>query len=193
MPPLYQDPLSAVPGAWRWTDLARSLVEVACEPWAVALIALAVFSWLEAEVKGVLKVFLPLALALLAAGGVAVLARAVGGTPRPVGGTGHALAATLRRAFPSGQAAAVATFAVYAALAYGRRALPAVVPAALAGAAHVLAGPHWAAEAAGGGTLGIAAGAVAYALALRLAPGGHLSRLRGRGGAPERPPGPGSP
>jgi hypothetical protein len=193
MPPLYQDPLSAVPGAWRWIDLARALVEVACEPWAVALVALAVFSYLEAEVKGVLKVFLPLALALLAAGVLALAARAVGGMPRPVEGAGHAVAAMLRRAFPTGQAAAVAAFATYTALVYGRRAVLAVVPAGLVGLAHALAGPHWVADLAGGGTLGVAAGAVAYVAAVRISPGGHLARRRGRRHGPAAPAGRGSP
>jgi hypothetical protein len=56
--------------------LVRALVEVSCEGWALALVALAVFSFFESEVKGVLKVFLPLGVALLAAGAVALLARA---------------------------------------------------------------------------------------------------------------------
>ncbi len=190
MPPLYQDPLSAVPGAWRWIDLLRALVEVSCEGWAVALLALAVFSFLESEVKGVLKVFLPLAFALLAAGAIALLARALGGLPRPVGAA-HALAPMLRRAFPSAQAAAVAVFATYSALVYGRRAAL-VVPAAVAVAlAHSLAGAHWPADLAGGGTVGVLLGAAAYALTLRLAPGGHVARLRRRG-APS-PAGPSSP
>ena len=193
MPPLYQDPLSAVPGAWRWIDLARALVEVSCEAWAIALVALAVYSFLEAEVKGVLKTFLPLALALIAAAVLALLARTVGGMPRPVGAAGHAVGALLRRAFPTGQASAVAVFASYTALVYGRRALALVALAAVAGLAHALAGPHWIADLVGGGVLGIAVGAAAYALTLRLAPEGHVAGRRPRR-RPEAPAaGPGSP
>ena len=100
MPPLYQDPLSAVPGAWRWVDLARALVEVSTEAWALAVLALAIYSFLEVEVRGVLKVFLPLALALSAAALAALTVRVLGGLPRPVEG-GLAVGALLRRAFPS--------------------------------------------------------------------------------------------
>ena len=91
MPPLYQDPLSAVPGAWRWLDLVRAIAEVSCEAWALALLALAVYSFLETEVKGVLKAFLPLGLALVAAGGLALLVRALGGLPRPAEGVANAV------------------------------------------------------------------------------------------------------
>jgi membrane-associated phospholipid phosphatase len=180
MPPLYQDPLSAVPGAWRWLDLARALVEVSCEGWALALLALAVYSFLEAEVKGVLKAFLPLGLALLAAGAIALLARTLGGMPRPVEGTGHAVAALLRRAFPSAQVSAVAVFATYTALVYGRRGLPVAAVAAALGVAHGLAGAHWAADLAGGGIVGVALGVAAYALTLRVSPDGHVARCRPR-------------
>jgi membrane-associated phospholipid phosphatase len=193
MPPLYQDPLSAVPGAWRWIDLVRAVVEVSTEPWAVAVIALAIFSFLELEVRGVLKVFLPLSVALCAASLFALAARSLGGMPRPVEGQGLGVGSLLRRAFPSGQAAAVAVFAAYGLLVYGRRALAAVVPAVLVGLAHALAGPHWGADLAGGGLLGLALGVAAYALTVRAVPGGHVATRR-----PGRSPGaassnPGSP
>jgi membrane-associated phospholipid phosphatase len=193
MPPLYQDPLSAVPGAWRWLDLVRALVEVPCEGWALALVALAVYSFLESEVKGVLKAFLPLGLALVAAGVAALLARKLGGVPRPLEGAGHAVAPLLRRAFPSGQSAAVAVFATYTALVYGRRAAPVVLAAALLGLAHALGGPHWVADLAGGGALGLVLGAAACAVTLRVAPGGHVAALRARRGQAPSPAGPGSP
>ncbi|HEX9243381.1 MAG TPA: phosphatase PAP2 family protein [Anaeromyxobacter sp.] len=193
MPPLYQDPLSAVPGAWRWIDLARALVEVSTEAWAIAVIALAVYSFLEVEVRGVLKVFLPLAVALGAATLFALAARSVGGLPHPVEGAGLALGPLLRRAFPSGQAAAVAVFATYSALVYGRRAIAAVVLAVLVGLAHVLAGPHWGAGLAGGGVLGVALGASAWALTIRAVPGGHVATRRPRRSPGATPTGPGSP
>ncbi len=194
MPPIYQDPLSAVPGAeWRWLDLARALAEVSCEGWALALIALAVYSFLEDDVKAVLKVFLPLALALAAAGAVALLARALGGVPRPLEGAGHVVAPLLRRAFPSGQGAAVAVFATYTALVYGRRALPAVVAAVLVGVARALGAPHWAADLGGGALAGVLLALVAYAITLRLVPRGHLARLRERRSGDPAAAGRGSP
>jgi membrane-associated phospholipid phosphatase len=177
VPPLYQDPLSAVPGAWSLGDVFRALVEVACQAWAVALIALAVYSFLERDVKGVLKAIAPLAIALAAAGGLALAARAVGGVPRPLAGAGP-LGALLRRAFPSEQSAAVAVFATYTALVYGRRALPVVFAALAAGLARALGGPHWALDVAAGGVAGAAIAAAAYGAALRLLPRGHLAALR---------------
>jgi hypothetical protein len=178
VPPLYQDPLSAVPGAaWSLADIARALVEVACEAWALLLIALAVYSFLERDVKGVLKAVAPLALALLGAAALALVARALGGVPRPLAG-GPPLAALLRRAFPSEQAAAVAVFVTYTSLAYGRRALPAVVAAAAAGVLHALGRPHWAVELAAGGSAGVLIAAAVYVATLRMLPRGHVATLR---------------
>ena len=185
MPPLYQDPLTAVPGAWRWVDLLRALIEVSTEAWALALVALAVYSFLEREVKGVLKVFLPLSLALVAAAAFALAARALGGLPRPAGAAGHSLVPLLRRAFPTAQSAAVVVFATYSALVYGRRGLVVAVPAAALCVVHALAGPHPFAEFAGGAVAGLALGAAAYSLTLRLSPGGHVAHRRDR-----RQPGP---
>jgi membrane-associated phospholipid phosphatase len=181
MPPLYvQDPLAAVERGmgWRWMDLPVALADAASEAWVVALIALALFAWLEREVKDVVKVFLPLALALLAAGGLALLARILGAVPRPVGGAGRGLAPLLAHAFPTGQVAAVAVFATYALLAYGGRARPALLLAFVVATARVVVGPHWAADLAGGGLAGAVIGAAAYGTVLRLAPAGHLARLR---------------
>jgi membrane-associated phospholipid phosphatase len=181
MPPLYQDPLSAVPGAeWRWIDLSRALVEVSCEAWALALIALAVYSFLERDVKDVLKAFFPLALALAAAGALALVARAVGGVPRPLDGAGHALGPLLRRAFPSSQAAAVTVFATYTALVYRRRAVPVVVVATAVALARALGRPYWAADLAAGGIAGLLLAVGAYAATLKLLPRGHVAELRER-------------
>ena len=193
MPPLYQDPLSAVPGAWRWLDLVRALVEVSTEPWAVAVLALAILSFLEVEVRGVLKSFLPLALALGVAALVALAARSLGGMPRPVEAGGLTLGALLRRAFPSGQSSAVAVFASYCALVYGRRAMPAVVPAVLVGFGRALAGPHGGADVAGGAVLGAALGAAAYALTIRAVPAGQVATRRHDRTGRTAPGNPGSP
>jgi membrane-associated phospholipid phosphatase len=156
-----------------------ALADVASEPWVVALIALALFAWLEFEVKDVVKAFLPLGVALLAAGGVALAARALGAVPRPVGEGGPGTASLLLwHAFPTAKVGAVAAFATYASLAYGRRARAALVLAAAVAVARAVSGTHWLADLAGGAGAGAALGAGVYAAALRLWPRGHLARLR---------------
>lgn len=186
------DPLAAVErgAGWRWLDLPVALADAASEAWVVALIALALFAWLEREVKDVVKVFVPLALALAAAGSLAVGARLLGGVPRPVGGGGRGLAPLLSHAFPTGQVAAVAAFATYALLAYGRRARPALLLALAVATARVVLGAHWAADLLAGGVVGVVLGAAAYGAVLRLAPEGHLARLRAARRAPPSATGP---
>ncbi len=181
MPPLYaQDPLSALHRGleWRWLDLPFAVMEVAGQGWALALIALAFYSWFEHEVKDVLKAFLPLALALAAAGALAVVARVLGAVPRPVGGAGQGVVPLLHHAFPSGQVAAAAVFATYSLLAYGRRARATLLLALAVAAARALSGPHGPLALVAGGIAGVALGALAYRAAVRVSPGGHLARLR---------------
>lgn len=181
MPPLHaQGPLAAVErgAAWSWLDLPVTLAQVAGEGWVVALIALALFAWLEREVKDVMKVFLPLALALAAAAVVVALARPLGAVPRPPGGAGWGVTSLLGRAFPTGEGGAAAAFAAYALLAYGWRARAALLLALAVATARVSEGAHWAADLAGWGVAGAALGAAAYASALRFFPRGHLARLR---------------
>lgn len=183
MPPLSaQDALSAVQraGGWRWLDVPVALADAAGEPWVVALVALALFAWLEHEVKDVVKAFLPLAAALATAVGLALAARTFGEVPRPVGEGGTGAAGLLVRAFPSARVAVVAAFATYALLAYGRRARAALVLAAGVAAGSAAAGAHWVAVLAGGGSAGVALGAAAWAGTVRIWPGGHLARLRAR-------------
>jgi membrane-associated phospholipid phosphatase len=194
MPPVYQDPLAVVARAqWRWLDVARALLEVSCEPWALALVALALYSFFERDVKGVFKALVPLALALAATAALALVARVLGGVPRPLDGARHARGPVLARVFPSGQAAAVAAFVAYTALAYGRRAAPAVAVAAAAGVVRALGAAQWATDLLAGSLAGTALGAGAYLGAIRLLPDGHLERLRRRrrdAHAPEPPSGP---
>jgi hypothetical protein len=189
MPPLSaQDALSAVQrgAGWRWLDLPVAIADVASEPWVLALIALALFAWLEYEVKDVVKAFLPLGGALLAAAAVAFAARALGAVPRPVGDGGPGSASLLLwRAFPASNVAAVAAFAAYALLAYGWRARVALVLGGAVAVARALSGPHWIAHLVVGAAAGAVLAAAAYRIALRLWPDGHLARLRG---ARRRPP-----
>jgi membrane-associated phospholipid phosphatase len=179
MPPLFaQDPLDALHLATqhRWLDVAVTAVAVACEPWAVALLALAFFSYLEREVPAVLKAVLPLAVALAAGGVLVLVGRATWAAPR-LAGSGQGLA-LLRHVLPGRQALAVGSLVAYSLLAYGRRGAPALVLAALGAAARILAGPHWAADLSGGGLAGAALAAAAYLATARLFPDGHLARAR---------------
>ncbi len=189
MPPLSaQDALSAVQrgAGWRWLDVPVAIADVASEPWVVALLALALFAWLEYEVRDVVKAFLPLGVALLAAAAVAFAARALGAVPRPVGEGGPGSASLLLwRAFPASNVAAVAAFGAYALLAYGWRARVALVLGSAVAVARALSGPHWVAHLLGGAAAGAVLGIAVYGIALRLWPGGHLARLRG---ARRRPP-----
>lgn len=181
MPPLYpQDPLSAVQhgGAWRWLDVPIALADVASEVWVLALVALALYAWLEREVRDVVEVFVPLAAALAAAAGLALLARALGAVPRPVAGDEPRAAGLLLRAVASGQVAGVAVFAGYSLLAYGRRARPALLFALVFAAARAVAGPHWAPNLAAGGALGAALAGAAWVGGTLLFPRGRLARLR---------------
>jgi len=178
MPPLYaQDPFSAVHQALhaRWLDLPMAAVSVATEGWVLALVALAVYSWIERDVPSVLGVFVPLALALLLGGAGAHLLRALSSAPRPVAQGG--LAAW--RVAPSAAALATACFAAYTAAAYGRRGALAlsVVPLGALAAAHAAGG--WAAGVALGWALGAALGVGAWGVALRVRPDGRLAAVRG--------------
>lgn len=179
MPPLLaQDPLDALQrsGQLAWPEVVALVVAVACEPWALAVIALALYSWLEREVPAVLEAVIPLALALLAGEALAGAGRAAWTAPRLAeAGPG---AAPLLRLLLGGHAVALGTFVGYSLLAYGRRAAPVLGLAALATAGRIWAGPHWLGDLAGGGLAGAALGAAAYLTTLRLFPAGHLATAR---------------
>lgn len=184
MPPLYaQDPLAAVQRGldWRWLDVPYAIAGGATEPWVVALLALALYAWLEHEVRHVLAAFLPLVLAMAVAGGLALAARALGAAPRPVGGAAAEAGTILRSSLSGANVAVAATFAAYSLLAYGRRAWVSLVVALVAAASRA-AGGAGGVDLAGGGVMGLVAGASSYAAAIRLLPGGHLARLRARRG-----------
>ena len=195
MPPLYaQDPLGAANAALqsRALDLPTAALLVACEPWMLVLVALALYSWLDGEVRGALKAFAPAAVAILAAVAVALVARAAGAAPRPLEASG--VAPLLRAAFPAPHAAGVSALAVFSLLAYGRRSLPVLALAAVCAGLRVRAGAHWPFDLAAGGMLGASCATVCYALALRSFPAGHLAALRRgrlRRGAPGEPSGDG--
>lgn len=179
MPPfLPQPPLDAAgaAGVHRFLDVALAAVAVACEPWALALVAVALYSWLEREVRGVVAAAAPLVAALLAGSGLAFVAHAAWAAPRAVGAEG--LAPVLHDLLPGAQILALATFVTYTLLVYRWRGLPVLLLAAAGVAARVHAGPRWGPDLAGGGLVGALLAVAAYALTLRAFPRGHLAARR---------------
>jgi hypothetical protein len=180
MPPLYaQDPLEALHLATqhRWLDVVLTAIAVACEPLTVAFLALALYSFLEREVSAVVEAVLPLVAALAAGVGLAAAARVAWAAPR-LAESGQGMGILLRHVLPGGQSVALGSLVGYSLLVYGRRGAPALGLAVLGVGARVLAGPHWAANLAGGGLAGAALGAVAYLAVLRAFPDGHVARAR---------------
>jgi len=188
VPPLIaHDPLgaAAVAGQPHWAVLLVATLHVAGEPWALALLALAAYSWLEREVRGVVEVVVPLALALALGGAGVEVARIAAAAPRPAGAAG--LAPLVRHLFPGPHVLALAAFAGYSLLVYRRRAVAPLVLAALA--ALGAAGRYGGGALVAGITAGLALASLAYALAVRLARRGVLAaRFRGRGSADAGPP-----
>lgn len=183
MPPfLANDPVAAARGAEAtWVAVLAAVLQVASEGWALALVALALYSWLERDVPAVVKAFLPALGAIAAAHAVGALLQLVSGAPRPVGGPATGPLELLRQVgLPSGQVLAVAAFAAYSLAVYRRRALAALALALLACAAAVAAGTRWPLVAAGAG-LGALLGVAAWTAVLRAFPRGHLARLRASG------------
>ncbi len=185
MPPLYaHDPFLALHRALqsRWLDVPMAAASVACEGWVVWLVALAALSWLEEDVRGVVRAFVPLVVALALQAALVSALKGVWLTPRPLDLYGPSIVRSVLPAhgpsFPSGHAATAALLAAYAALAYGRRAAPLWLLALAVGVSRVYVGAHFVVDVAGGWALGALLGIAAYAAVLRLAPGGHLAALR---------------
>ncbi len=185
MPPAYaHDPFLALHQAVRapWLDWAMVALSVACTGWAVALVALAILSWLERDLRGLARSYLPLAAALGAQAAAVQAIKLAVAAPRPIEVFGPAvvrqLLPTEGAAFPSGHAAAAALLASYATLVYGRRAAPLWALAFLGGLSRIYVGAHFALDVVGGWALGAAVGVALYAAVLGIAPGGHLALLR---------------
>jgi len=186
VPPLYaHDPFLALHQAMqsRWLDLPAALLSTACEGWALALLGLVTFGWLERHGKKLAAAFLPLALALVASGALVQEVKDLVATPRPLSIYGPeqvrvGLEPLYMFGFPSGHSSAVGTFAAYAALVYGRRVRWVIALMVLGGLSRVYVGAHWVADVVGGWALGALLGILAYALAVWASPGGHLAVLR---------------
>jgi membrane-associated phospholipid phosphatase len=171
MPPVVaQDPFVAVHQALhaRWLDVPMAILGVLFEAWVLALVALALYSWLERDVAGVLRSFAPLATALAVGAVLVLVLRQAWAAPHPVGSARGVAAALAPVLHPSGQAAHAATFAAYTIRRYGRRGLFAVAFPVLAAASRIYAGPDWPLDLAFGLVLGTALGVGGWWLARRL-------------------------
>jgi hypothetical protein len=168
MPPLYaHDPLDALQRATPpvWLLAPATALSVACEFWALSLVALAVYAWMERDVPAVLRVFLPLALSLAVGIGVVALGSRLGG-----------LAGWGVRAIPSGHALWGATFAAYTFRVYGTRVgvVAALLPLA-GGLSRIYLGSNGVPSVSAGWIIGGLLGILAHQVRARLAGG----RLRG--------------
>lgn len=194
MPPYAHDAFTAAHQALqsRWLDAVVAALAVACDPWVLALIALAAFSWLERDVPSVLKAYAPLVLALVITGAVGLAVRAIWWVPRPLGPDAPSLfreagESLLRSSTSGGQALATAMVAAYALGVYGRRAWALLALPLAGGLVRVHAGTHWFFDVLGGWVIGAAVGALTLVVAIRIRPRGHLARLRaGRSGVRAR-------
>jgi membrane-associated phospholipid phosphatase len=175
MPPvLSQDPFEAVHRAVqaRWLDVPMAILSALADGWVLALVALAIYAWLEPDLGAVARAYLPLAAALAVAAGAVFALRTAWTAPRPAGTAAAPglLDPVLRHGFPGGQALYAATFAAYTVRRYRRGGLFALAFPLAAGVARVYAGPAWPVEIAGGFAAGTALGLSAGWAAARLAP-----------------------
>jgi hypothetical protein len=180
MPPfLPQASLDALgaSGAPRWLEVALAAVAVACEPWALVLLGLALYSWLEREVRGVVAATAPLGAALLAGSGLAGAAHAAWAAPRAAG-AGEGLAPVLHDLLPGARILALATFVAWSLVVYRWRGFPALLLGVVGVAARVHAGPRWAPDVAAGAAGGLVLAVAVSGVTARMFPEGHLARRR---------------
>lgn len=164
-----------------WLDLPFAALSRACEGWALAAIAAATFLWLERDARRALVPLGVFWVALAASGGLVQQLKELFATPRPLAVFGPervrvSLEPLLTLGFPSGHSSAVATFATFTALAYGRRAAWVWVFMLLGGLSRIYVGAHWGLDVAGGWALGALLGSGAYLLARRAWPAAFPGR-----------------
>lgn len=191
MPTLYQhDPFLVLQGLLSphvaWVELLWVILTVACEGWAMTLIALLFVYTRTHRLRGLVRESVPAFAALLLAGILANGLKELVHTPRPLAvldpSQVHVLLEPLRlRAFPSGHSASAAALATWALHRWGWPAWPLLVLALLGGISRVAVGAHWTFDVLGGWALGALAALLVRALEL------HLARRRA---AAERKPAP---
>ncbi len=182
MPALYQhDPFLLLQGALSphtaWIEVAWIVLTVACEGWAMTLLALLFVYTRTRRLRGLVRATIPAFAALLLAGAIANGLKELIHTPRPLAVLGpdtvHVLLEPLKtKAFPSGHSASAAALATWALHRWGRPAWPLLLLALLGGVSRVAVGAHWTFDVLGGWAVGALSALLVRAWEL------HLERRR---------------
>jgi undecaprenyl-diphosphatase len=162
VPPIYaHDPFLLVQHALvrPWLDAPMAVATVACEGWALTLLAAVFVAWRERRLRESARVLAPLYLGLALAGLLVQVTKALLATPRPLAVLGPAVHVQLEplfeNGFPSGHSASVAAVAAFLLARYRARAWPILALAILGGTSRVYVGAHWVTDVLGGWTLGV--------------------------------------
>jgi len=171
VPPLYaHDPFLLVQDALTrpWLDLPMAALTIACEGWALVLLAAAFVGWRERRLPESVRVLAPLYLGLALSSVVVQTLKTILATPRPLAVLGPVvhvqLEALYQNGFPSGHSASAAAVAVFLLSRYRARAWPLAALALLGGISRVYVGAHWVTDVLGGWTIGAIAALVATPL-----------------------------